>query len=142
MGGHRGFSKVVCWAQNFLAEFYNNESHKERPTVGRDLLKKTYRPSYLGMYEINCDAAVDASGGFIGIGIVNRNSTGLVLVSSSQRIDVTYIAQVVEMVATNRGLLFAKELDLTPCMLEFETVVVAKWIKDMSLWIRIVEASS
>ena len=72
----------------------------------------------LGSYKINSDAALDMVGHTVGVGVVIRNSDGLVMASNSQEIATTFSPQVAEAVAICRGLQLAVDSGLIPCMLE------------------------
>ncbi|KAK3187896.1 hypothetical protein Dsin_027457 [Dipteronia sinensis] len=121
--------EVSHWARRFLAKMYGCKQLKLKVAPIRDV---KWRPPDTGCYKINCDVVVDVEEGFIGIGVAVRDSTGFVMASSSQRITTTYSSQVAETVAITRGLQFAKDSGLLPCVLESDAAVVVKWINDES----------
>ncbi|KAK3224166.1 hypothetical protein Dsin_011191 [Dipteronia sinensis] len=83
-----------------------------------------------GFFKVNCDAAIDVSEGRIGFGLVIRDSTGVVMASSSQVMAVYFNAQAAEAIAILRGIQFSKECGLYPCYIEYDAEVVVMWINE------------
>ncbi|KAK3229148.1 hypothetical protein Dsin_001029 [Dipteronia sinensis] len=81
-----------------------------------------------GMFKINCDAAIDATGRLVGFGIGIRNSNGFVLASSSQRIEATFSLQVAKTIAIFHGLQLAFDSGLHPCRIDSDVKVIVDWI--------------
>ncbi|KAK3198262.1 hypothetical protein Dsin_021677 [Dipteronia sinensis] len=98
---------VIEWAEIYLTD-YHQVSVVSACTFGRvamDVVRasnEVWKPQDLGTYKINCDTDVDEIDCRIGIGIVIRDSTGFVLVSSSKKIVAIYTPQVAEAVAILR----------------------------------------
>ena len=79
-----------------------------------------------GCYKINCDAAINVAERLVGFGIVIRNSEGLVMASSSQKLEATFSPQVGEVESIHRGL--ARDSGLVPCRIDSDAEVVVGWI--------------
>ncbi|KAK3198034.1 hypothetical protein Dsin_021449 [Dipteronia sinensis] len=101
--------EVVGWSKNYLTSFKNRETAKSVSLVRNEHGGINWRPPDLGRYKINFKSVIDGGGGRIGIGIVIRDSTGFVMASSSQFLDVVLDAQVAEEMAIYRGILFCRD---------------------------------
>ena len=122
---------IVEWARCFI-----NEIHSVNPVIAIPAKAfphsiPIWKPPDPGMYKINSDVVLDMVGHMVGLGVVIRNSDGLVMSSSSQKITTTFFPQVAEAVAISRGLQLAIDSGLTPCMLESDAEVVVKWINNV-----------
>ncbi|KAK3224771.1 hypothetical protein Dsin_004633 [Dipteronia sinensis] len=87
-------------------------------------------PPNSGLFKLNTDAALNASGGVVGVGSVVRDSMGCVLATSSQQVVATYNAQLAEAVAIHRDLVLACKTGLYPVEVESNAKVVVGWIND------------
>ncbi|KAK3228428.1 hypothetical protein Dsin_000309 [Dipteronia sinensis] len=124
---------MVDWVRSFLSDYKECASKLISTPRERIPVDNIWRPQDIGLYKVNCDAAVNVSTCTIGIGIVIRDSTGFVLVACSQKkIVASYFAQLAETVAILKGFQFAKDCGLTPFFLESDAVVVVKWINEGS----------
>ncbi|KAK2642635.1 hypothetical protein Ddye_024398 [Dipteronia dyeriana] len=74
--------------------------------------------------------ALDKASRVVGIGIVIRDSKGLVTASSCQRIIATYAPHMAETVALYRGLLLAYEVGCFEVDAESDAVLVINWVSD------------
>ena len=66
------------------------------------------------------------------MGIVIRNYSWSVMVSSSILLAACYDPKLAEMMAIYRGLIFSRDCSLHPCVLESDAAVVVKWINENS----------
>ncbi|KAK3224802.1 hypothetical protein Dsin_004664 [Dipteronia sinensis] len=87
-------------------------------------------PPNSGLFKLNTDAALNASGCVVGVGLVVQDSMCYVLATSSQRVVVTYNTQLAEAVTIHRGLVLACETGLYPVEVESDAKVVIGWIND------------
>ncbi|KAI9198073.1 hypothetical protein LWI28_009622 [Acer negundo] len=72
-------------------------------------------------------------GRLVGFGIVIRNSEGLVMACSSQKLEASYSPQVAEAVALLCGLQLACDTGLYPCQADSDVAVVVNWINNGSI---------
>ncbi|KAK3230173.1 hypothetical protein Dsin_002054 [Dipteronia sinensis] len=82
----------------------------------------------MGYFKVNTNAAVDVVSGKVGIGMVIRDHLREVLASGSQPIMVGLSPDIAEAHVIYRGLIFAKDSGLLPCMVESDPQVVDKLI--------------
>ncbi|KAK3188793.1 hypothetical protein Dsin_028354 [Dipteronia sinensis] len=92
----------------------------------------SWSPLLVGSFKINTDAAIDATRKKVGIGIIIRDSSGAVMVSSSQSFDAGYDSQVAESVAILRGIQLALDTGLWQCTVESDAQVVVNLINSKS----------
>ena len=81
-------------------------------------------------YKLNFDGATFAEDGIAGIGVVIRNEAGLVMASLSQRIPLPASVIEVEALAARRAMEFALELGFDDVILEGDSEVLVKTLKD------------
>ncbi|KAK2645800.1 hypothetical protein Ddye_020995 [Dipteronia dyeriana] len=75
-------------------------------------------------YKVNTDAAISNDVMKMGFGIIIRDSNGAVMASSVQSLNVRFPPQMAEAMAIFRGLQFAAETGLVPCVMESDAQVV------------------
>ncbi|KAK2635434.1 hypothetical protein Ddye_030226 [Dipteronia dyeriana] len=95
---------------------------------GGDLIYPSWRPLDNGFFKINTDASIDASRGRVGIGAIIRDHEGMVLASCAQVIQLNYSPVLAEAIAILKGLRFAVESGIWPCMIESDAQVVVSMI--------------
>ncbi|KAK0583366.1 hypothetical protein LWI29_036220 [Acer saccharum] len=124
---------VVEWASGYVADFHNACD----PIIVAPALAVVRSPIWIppdiGLYKINCDAALNVASCLVGFGIVIRNRDSLVMASSSQKITVSFSPQVVEAEAIRRGLRLVLDTCLFPCVLDSDAEVVVRWINSGKL---------
>ncbi|KAK2647504.1 hypothetical protein Ddye_014993 [Dipteronia dyeriana] len=77
-----------------------------------------------GWYKVNTDAAISNDGIKMGFGIIILNSNGVVMASSVQSLNSRFPHQMAEAMAIFKGLQFAVETGLVPCVMESDAQVV------------------
>ncbi|KAK2638223.1 hypothetical protein Ddye_026018 [Dipteronia dyeriana] len=79
---------VSWWCKNFVAQF---NSAKDSCGDGRRKQQRGkvpgWKPLGMGMLKANCDVVIDLNEQKIGIGIIIRNSPGLIMATSSQLVE-------------------------------------------------------
>ncbi|KAK1577682.1 hypothetical protein Q3G72_023807 [Acer saccharum] len=93
----------------------------------------SWLPPEVGCFKLNVHAAVDASNGRVGVGLVLRDYAGIVLASSVQPIQSPFSALVAEALAILRGLHFAFDTGLFPCTLESDAKVVVDLVNSRNV---------
>ncbi|KAK3225399.1 hypothetical protein Dsin_005261 [Dipteronia sinensis] len=86
---------------------------------------KFLEPLEHGFFKINCDVAIDSSGGRI---FVIRDASSFVMAFCSQVMEATFDAQVAETVAIYIGILFGRDCGLAPYVLKSDVKVGVNWI--------------
>ncbi|KAK2642149.1 hypothetical protein Ddye_023912 [Dipteronia dyeriana] len=80
------------------------------------------------MYKVNTDAAIKGGQSRVGVGIVVRNHSGLMMGSSSQNIVAFFSPQVAEAMAILRGIRFAVDSGLLPAVVESDAKAVVELV--------------
>ncbi|KAK2639502.1 hypothetical protein Ddye_027297 [Dipteronia dyeriana] len=109
---------VLPWVTAYGKEY----SRAIEPEVGRDgsnihKIEKWIPPSS-GGYKVNTDVVLDAQEGHIGVGIIIRNDVGDVMASGAQRVMGGYSVPIAEAIAILKGMQFACNSGLNPCIFE------------------------
>ncbi|KAK3229086.1 hypothetical protein Dsin_000967 [Dipteronia sinensis] len=81
-----------------------------------------------GCFKINIDAALDIDGYVVGFGLVVRNSHGLVVALSVQRVIASFCSLTAETMAILRGINFAIDLGVRPVVIESDALAAIKLI--------------
>ncbi|TXG54608.1 hypothetical protein EZV62_019864 [Acer yangbiense] len=118
--------------KNLIAQINNHNIKNGSATAAFEHIQAPCRPPDPGFYKINCDAVSLAGGRKVGIGVVIRDASGLVLASCSQVVEAKFTNQMAKILAILRGIIFSKVCSLEPCVLEFDEGVVVKRIADGS----------
>ncbi|KAK3210746.1 hypothetical protein Dsin_015452 [Dipteronia sinensis] len=113
---------VIWWSRNFVAECQSLVSVKEPNLMVANGIAACWRPPMVGSYKINCSAVTKVGNRRVGIGILIRNDSGLVMTSCSQVIEASFDGQVAGIMAVYRGILFNKDCRLEPCVMESDKV--------------------
>ncbi|XP_050289981.1 uncharacterized protein LOC126728155 [Quercus robur] len=115
---------VVSRALDFLREFIDIQKHPLHRPVPKEVIK--WSPPDESVYKINFNGAVFEEQGSAGLGVVVRDSTGLVISALSQKIRFPGSAVMVEAQATRRVVLFAKEINVFRVVVEGDSLQVIK----------------
>ncbi|XP_030936139.1 uncharacterized protein LOC115961274 [Quercus lobata] len=86
-----------------------------------------------GLVKVNFNGAIFSTHSSAGLGVIIRDQAGLVLAALSQNIPLPTSVEAVEVMAARRALLFAKELGFERVVVEGDSEVVIKAIKEKSL---------
>ncbi|CAL8082381.1 unnamed protein product [Prunus armeniaca] len=104
-------------------EFFdvNNSSHTSH---GRQSSPQAslhvWRPPAVGIYKINVDRALKSGDSIRGVGVVVRNENGDFMAACVRRIQASYGARQMELMATIEGLRFAIDMGFTDAVLEMD----------------------
>ncbi|KAK2646759.1 hypothetical protein Ddye_021954 [Dipteronia dyeriana] len=115
--------EVIPWAEALLTDFRIVNAGGESETRKAPPVVNSWQPPDKGLSKVNTDAVVDGSHGNVGVGIFIRNNAGDILGSSSQPFNVIMAADMAEALAIFRGLIFAMEAWLFPCVVESDAQV-------------------
>ncbi|XP_030924892.1 uncharacterized protein LOC115951908 [Quercus lobata] len=83
-------------------------------------------PPISPLYKINFDGALSSDLGAAGLGVVIRDSCGLVVGALAERIPIPISAAIVEALAFRRTLYFAKELSICELVCEGDAKVIIR----------------
>ncbi|KAL0003476.1 hypothetical protein SO802_017257 [Lithocarpus litseifolius] len=123
--------KIPAQAHALVHEF-----HLLRPVhakIPRTAHAVRWKPPPPGTVKINFDGAIFSTRSTAGLGIIARDQAGLVLAALSQEIPLPTSVETVEVIAARRAILFAKELGFARVMVEGDSEVVIKAIREKSL---------
>ena len=115
---------MVSRASDFLREFKDVQKHPLCRPVPREVIK--WSPPDESVYKINFDGAVFEEQGSASLGVVVRDSAGLVISALRQKIRFPGSAVMVEALATRRAILFAKEISVFRVVVEGNSLQVIK----------------
>ncbi|KAK3221237.1 hypothetical protein Dsin_008262 [Dipteronia sinensis] len=122
-------SDFLEWVHGFTKDYrIANQKHKGASSNGV-CVENSWRPLDEGWFKVNSDTAIDGENMKVGIGIIIRNSNGVVMASSTQSLKAGYSHQMAEATAILRGLQFAVYTGLVPCMIESDAQVVINLLK-------------
>lgn len=108
-----------------LLDFQFAQIHRSRPDPVLSNPTRRKRPTF-PLYKINFDGATSKEQGAAGLGVVIRESHGLVIVALSKRILLPLSAATVESLACRRALTFAKELSIFESIAEGDAEVIVR----------------
>ncbi|KAK3194636.1 hypothetical protein Dsin_025946 [Dipteronia sinensis] len=91
-----------------------------------------WKPPDQGSYKINCKAVIDVRGGWIGLGIVIRDVSGLVMASCSLRIAAGVDVWAANSLAILKSIQFDSECGMFPFIIEFDAKRVVNWNNNSS----------
>nr|POE89664.1 putative ribonuclease h protein [Quercus suber] len=108
------------------------------PDQARALIPRTarsvrWKPPPPGLVKVNFDGALFSTQSSAGLGLVVRDSAGLVLATLSQEIPLPTSVETVEVIAARRALLFAKELGFERVMIEGDSEIIINAIREQTL---------
>ncbi|KAK2649623.1 hypothetical protein Ddye_017112 [Dipteronia dyeriana] len=122
--------EVVSWASSYLEDFKSarlvDTSCLVSSSCSNELVTK-WTLSPVDTFKVNVDAAIQADKQLVGVGLIVRQSNGLVLVASAQCFTACFSPLVAEAVAILRGLQCAVSCGFYPVVLDSD----AKWVVDL-----------
>ena len=121
--------QVLQRAIDSLLEFRVAQLRKQ-PTPPRPLVK--WSPPVEEYYKVNFDGAVFREEEKAGIGVIIRNSQGMVMASLSQKISLPQTVVELETLAATRAIEFSIELGFSKVILEGDSETVIKALQDNS----------
>nr|POE63780.1 hypothetical protein CFP56_26606 [Quercus suber] len=113
-------------ACEMLKEFHN--VHKKIPRMVARSSDSRWTPPSFGLYKINFDGALFEEQACAGLGVVIRDSVGLLIGALSQKIWYQGSMDMVEALAASRAIIFAKELCLQSMVVEGDSLQVIQAI--------------
>ena len=121
--------QVLQRAIDSLLEFRAAQLRKQ-PTPPRPLVK--WSPPVEEYYKVNFDGTVFRGEEKAGIGVIIRNSQGMVMASLSQKISLPQTVVELETLAATRAIEFSIELGFSMVILEGDSKMVIKALQDNS----------
>ncbi|KAK0580997.1 hypothetical protein LWI29_008684 [Acer saccharum] len=118
------------WSKDFLAADGELGRDGPRAVVRCNRSVNCWMPPDIGGYKSNCDAMVDRSGNWVGVGIVIRGPTGEVFAYCSQIMEANFNIKVAKLVSIQKCIQFGIDCGLSPCVVESNEASVVKWISD------------
>ena len=109
-------------ASNLLKEF--PDVHKKVPRMVVRSSDSRWKPSSSSVYKINFDGALFEEQAYTSLGVVIKDLAGLVIGALSQKIRHPGSMDMVEALAANRAIVFAKELCLQSMVVEGDSLRV------------------
>ncbi|KAK9998718.1 hypothetical protein SO802_018321 [Lithocarpus litseifolius] len=122
---------VVDRASALLREFRDVQKLPLRRSVPREAVK--WSPPAEGLYKVNFDGAVFEDQACAGLGVVIRDSAGLVIGVLSQKIRLPSSMVTVEALAARRAVMFAKEISVFRVVVEGDSLQVIKAVNNSKL---------
>ena len=122
--------QVLQRAIDSLLEFPAAQSRKQ-PTPPRPLVK--WSPLVEEYYKVNFDGAVFRGEEKASIGVIIRNSQGMVMASLCQKISLPQTVVELETLAATRAIEFSIELGFSKVILEGDSETLIKALQDNSL---------
>ncbi|KAK1552567.1 hypothetical protein Q3G72_019260 [Acer saccharum] len=92
-----------------------------------------WRPPDYGLIKVNTNAAIKVTSNKMGIGIIIRDFRGEVFAYSAQSVMARFFLAMAEALAVYRGLCFARDSGLLPCLVEFDAQMVVKIVNSGSV---------
>ena len=83
-----------------------------------------WKPPSAGLFKINFDGAVFMDRSLVGLGIVIRDESGLIIVALSQKIPLPSSMELVEALVARRALIFAQEISIFKAKVEGDSLKV------------------
>ena len=93
-----------------------------------------WTPPQVGDFKANFDGAWFDESDEAGIGIVVRDSSGLVLAALAEKIKKPHSVDCLEMMAARRAVIFAQEIGLQSCQFEGDSEVVTEALKNEDMF--------
>ncbi|TXG52776.1 hypothetical protein EZV62_021945 [Acer yangbiense] len=131
-GSKLGSMDDVCnWSKAFLNDFINASlKNGENLLPTRNQVLGRWLPPVEKVYKANYAALVDRVGGWIGIGVVIRDSNGDVLTSYAQTLLVNLNSKSANLAAMLKNVHFSVDCGLAMCIFETNEALVMKWINE------------
>ncbi|KAL0001329.1 hypothetical protein SO802_015110 [Lithocarpus litseifolius] len=122
---------MVDRASALLREFRDVQKLPLQRSVPREVVK--WSPPAEGLYKVNFDGAVFEDQACAGLGVVIRDSAGLVIGALSQKIRLPSSVVMVEDLAARRAVMFAKEISVFRVVVEGDSLQVIKAVNNSKL---------
>ena len=123
--------KILEQARALVHEFHHlRPVHAKIPRTAHAV---RWKPPPSGMVKVNFDDVIFSTYSSAGLDMIIRDQAGLVLAALSQKIPLPTSVETVEMMVVRRALLFARELGFERVMVEGDSEVVIKAIREKSL---------
>ena len=120
---HRPLNQISQWALDSFVEF----KALTTATLSSRLVRRArWKPPEKETFKINFDGAIFAEDKSSGLGVIIRDSKGLVMASMADRIPQQLQPVEIEALAANRALVFARELNIKEAVLEGDSLQVMK----------------
>ena len=123
-----GIREVCRHASNLLNEFH--DVHKMVPRLVVRSNDSRWKLPASGLYKINFDGALFEEQACTGLGVVIRDSAGLIIGALSQKIRYPGFVDMVEALAASWAVVFAKELCLQSMVVEGDSLRVIQSLID------------
>nr|POE58151.1 putative ribonuclease h protein [Quercus suber] len=123
--------KIPEQARALVHEFHHlRPVHAKFPRTARAV---QWKPPHPDTVKVNFDDAIFSTHSSASLGMIIRDPASLVLAALSQKIPLPTSMETVEVIATRRALLFARELGFERVLVEGDSEVVINAIKEKSL---------
>nr|POE85249.1 putative ribonuclease h protein [Quercus suber] len=123
--------KIPDQARALVQEFNHlRPIHSKIPRTARSV---RWKPPPPGLVKVNFDGTLFSTQSSAGLGLVVRDSAGLVLAALSQEIPLPTSVETLEVIAARRALLFAKELGFEREMIEGDSEIIINAIREQTL---------
>ena len=122
-------TRIGSDALEYLAEY---QECVAVPKQRRDVQPEVWKPLPRGMFKLNVDRAVFADQRAAGVDALIRDEEGNVIGALSKKISTPLKAVEIEAKAVEVGLQFAKDLSVQEFILEGDSLLVIKALKDLS----------
>jgi len=119
---------VVDKALELLQEFHDVHKKYPRMSLPSEIVK--WSPQVEGLYKINFDGAIFEDQACARLGVVIRDSIGLINGALSQKIRLPSSAAMVEALAANRAISSAREISILRVIVEGNSLQVIKAINN------------
>ena len=120
---------IPSLAKEWLQEFLALNPHPPSQRTAPPLVQK-WKPPQHELVKINCDGARFTTENRAGIGVVIRDSEGMVLGSLSKQIPQAYSPLEIEVMAVTTTVQFAVDLGFQHAILETDPLVLVKALRD------------
>ena len=124
--------RLAEFAENYLHNFADREGHQVNP-VRRTATATQWSPPSDELVKINFDGALFGESESVGIGVVIRNLGGEVMASLSEKIVKPQAAELVEILAAQRAVLFSRETGFFKSVFEGDSTTVIKLLQDRNV---------
>ncbi|KAK3184510.1 hypothetical protein Dsin_031796 [Dipteronia sinensis] len=131
-------SDICGWVTNYIQEFRVTNKDGQRGGAGDATLESATK----GMFKINTDAALRFCDKVYGIGVVIRDSNGLVMAILCQNINVNYHPQIANALAILKGIWLTQNIGRVPIVLELDALsvvnsIVSKEVPNIEVGVRV-----
>ena len=122
-------NRIAGFVESYLQSFV--ASHRQvRPSVCGSTSPVKWKPPNANSVKINFDGALFGESDYAGLGVVIRNSNGKVLAALSEKIMKPHFAELVEILAARRAVMFSYDLGFQNSVFEGDSSSVVKLLQD------------